>query len=162
MQLAQVNIARALDEMDTPTMADFAAGLEEINALAEASPGFVWRLQSDDGDATSIRPYPDDDLMLINMSVWASVEALADYVYRTHHVAFLRRRHDWFERMSGVATALWWVLDGHEPTPQEAKERLAHLQAHGPTPYAFTFREPFAAPGVDEVILPADDWLCPA
>lgn len=118
------------------------ANLDPINALADGSPGFVWRLQSEDGDATSIRAF-DDELMIINMSVWESIDALAEFAYRSGHVAVMRRRREWFERMR-VYLALWWVPDGHTPTIGEAQERLAHLEAHGPSPCAFTFKQRFA------------------
>jgi hypothetical protein len=102
----------------------------------------VWRLATEDGDATSIRAY-DDDLMIINMSVWESIDDLAEFVYRSGHVAVMRRRREWFERMR-VYLALWWVPEGHTPTVAEAQERLVHLEAHGPSPHAFTFKRRFA------------------
>jgi hypothetical protein len=140
--IAEINVARALAPLDKPLMADFVAGLDPINALADGSPGFVWRLATADGDATSIRAY-DDDLMIINMSVWESIEALAEFVYRSGHVAVMRRRREWFERMR-VYLALWWVPEGHTPTVAEAQERLEHIEAHGPSPHAFTFKHRFA------------------
>jgi Domain of unknown function (DUF3291) len=144
--LAQINIARALAATDSPELADFMAGLEPINALADRAPGFVWRLQTDDGDATAIRPY-DDDRIMVNMSVWESIEALDEFVYRTGHRDYLRRRREWFERVDGSYVALWWVPAGHIPTVEEAKERLALLDEHGPTHAAFTLRSRFPAPG---------------
>jgi hypothetical protein len=135
-------VARALAPMDAPLMADFVANLDPINVLADGSPGFVWRLQTEDGDATSIRAY-DDDLMIINMSVWESIDQLAQFVYRSDHVSVMRRRREWFERIR-VYLALWWVPAGHIPTIGEAQERLAHLDAHGPSAYAFTFKQRFA------------------
>jgi hypothetical protein len=162
MQLAQVNIARLREPLDSARLADFVAALEPINALADRAPGFVWRLQTEDGDATAVRAF-DDDMLLINMSVWTSVEALADYVYRWDHAAVMRRRREWFHHMSEAFAALWWVPDGHRPTPHEARTRLAHLNDHGPTPHAFTFRTPFSPPASGHrVVSPADDWLCPA
>jgi Domain of unknown function (DUF3291) len=140
--IAELNVARALAPLDKPLMADFVAGLDPINALADGSPGFVWRLATEDGDATSIRAY-DDDLMIINMSVWESIDDLAEFVYRSGHVAVMRRRREWFERMR-VYLALWWVPEGHTPTIAEAQERLVHLEAHGPSPHAFTFKRRFA------------------
>src|SRR5262249_37534549 len=136
--------------IDSPVMEGFRRQLDPINALADESPGFVWRLQTDEGDATAIRPYPDDDLMAINMSVWESLEALQRYVYRSGHVATLRDRKQWFEELEGPILALWWVTAGHVPTVAEARERLAHLKEHGPTPHAFTFRTPFPAPDAAE------------
>jgi Domain of unknown function (DUF3291) len=128
--------------LDAPLMADFVAGLDPVNALADGSPGFVWRLQTEDGDATSIRAF-EDDLMIINMSVWESIDQVAEFVYRSGHVAVMRRRREWFERMR-VYLALWWVPEGHIPTIAEAQERLVHLEAHGPSPHAFTFKRRFA------------------
>jgi len=161
--LAQVNIGRAKGPTDGPVMAGFMARLDEINALADRSPGFVWRLQSDEGNATYFRPYPEDDRILLNMSVWESVEALKAYVYRSDHAQLLWQRKDWFEKFSGVYTALWWVPAGHRPSIDEAKKRLAHLEQHGPAPFAFTFKQTFPP---DEAVIAATDWLgfqpCPA
>ena len=144
-QLAQVNIGRILGPMDSAVMVDFANALDEINALADGSPGFVWRLQDDDGNATGLRPF-DDDSLLINMSVWESIEALEAYVYRSHHRDYLVRRREWFARMTEVFVALWWVPAGTIPTEQDAKDHLALLAEHGPTADTFTFRKPFPAP----------------
>jgi Domain of unknown function (DUF3291) len=161
-QLAQVNIGRARGEMTDPVMAEFVARLPEINALADQSPGFVWRLQTEDGDATAVRPY-DDLSILINMSVWEDLSALRGYVYRSAHAAVMRRRREWFERFERVYVALWWVPAGHRPSVTEAVERLAHLEANGPTPFAFTFGEPF---GPDGQPVPREgatrDDTCPA
>ena len=120
-------------------MAGFVARLDEINALADRSPGFVWRLQTEEGNATYFRPF-EDDRMLLNMSVWESVETLKDYVYKTAHAQLLRQRQDWFEKLSAVYMALWWVPPNHIPGIDEAKKRLAYLEAHGPTQFAFTFK----------------------
>jgi Domain of unknown function (DUF3291) len=147
--LAQVNIGRFRAPIDSPLMEGFRRQLDPINALADASPGFVWRLQTDDGDATAIRPYPDDDLMAINMSVWESLETLQRFVYRSAHVGTLREKQQWFEPLPGPILALWWIPAGHLPTVAEALERLAHLEKHGPTPHAFTFRTPFPAPDAE-------------
>ena len=141
--IAQVNIGRVRGPIDGPVMAGFVARLDEINALAERTPGFVWRLQTDAGNATYFRPYEHDDRILINMSVWESIEALRDYVYSSAHVELLRQRHEWFEKFAGVYMAMWWVPAGHIPGIDEAKKRLAHLEAHGPTEFAFTFRQTF-------------------
>ena len=143
--LAQINIGKIRGPIDGPIMAVFVAGLEPINALADAAPGFVWRLQTDSGNATSIHVY-DDDMLLINMSVWQSVEALHEFVYRTEHAAFLKNRLEWFERFEGIYMTMWWIPAGTIPTPREAKERLEHLEQHGPTPYAFTFKTRFPMP----------------
>lgn len=140
--VAQVNIGRIRAELSDPIMAGFVNRLEEINALADSSPGFVWRLQEREGNATYLRPY-DDDRTLMNMSVWESVETLRNYVFKTAHVELLRQRQAWFEKFAGSYTALWWVPVGHLPGIDEAKKRLAHLEAHGPSEFAFTFAEVF-------------------
>lgn len=120
VQLAQVNVAKMLAPTDDPVMAEFVENLEPINALADAAPGFIWRLQTADGDATSLRVF-DDTLIIVNMSVWTSVEALKSYVYKSRHVDFVRRRKAWFERFVGMHYALWWVPKGHIPDVLEAK-----------------------------------------
>jgi heme-degrading monooxygenase HmoA len=144
-QLAQLNIGRVRAPMTDPLMADFVAELESVNALADSAPGFVWRLQTEAGDATAIRPY-DDDTILINMSVWETVEALKAFVYRTHHADVMRQREKWFERLDAYFIALWWVADGTIPTVLEAKLRLDHLRQHGESPYAFSFKKVFPPP----------------
>jgi len=141
-QLAQVNIGRLLAPLDDPQIAGFVAKLDEINALADKSPGFVWRLQSNEGNATNIRPY-EDGRILLNMSVWASLEAYTDYVYKTAHREVMKLRRQWFERFDGPYTAVWWVSQGHIPTVAEAKERLEYLRTHGVSPFAFTPKNPF-------------------
>ena len=144
--LAQVNIGRPRGEMTDPVMAEFVARLPELNALADRTPGFVWRLQTEDGDATAIRPY-DDPMVLINLSVWTDFDALRTYVFQSDHAAVMRRRREWFERFERVYVALWWVPAGHRPPVAEAVARLAHLEQHGPTPFAFGFSSPFGADG---------------
>lgn len=158
--LAEINVGRLRAPTDDPIVAEFMEALDRINALAEASPGFVWRLQTEDGNATAVRPY-DDELVLINVSVWDSIEALADYVYRSDHTSFLRRRREWFEKMVQIDVALWWVPAGHRPSVTEAVERLDRLRAEGPSPHAFTFREPFE-PGTDAPATTDDRNACPA
>jgi hypothetical protein len=158
-ELAQINIGRLLAPTEAPETAGFLNALEPINALADAAPGFVWRLQTEDGDATAIRPYPDD-LMIVNMSMWASLEALADFVYGDEHRAIMVQRRQWFEKFESVYLALWWVPAGHRPSIDEAKERLARLEANGPTPEAFTFRRPFPAPDTADPVEVDDDWTC--
>ena len=145
--LAQVNIGRFRAPIDSPIMEGFRSQLDPINALADASPGFIWRLQTEDGNATAIRPYENDDLMAINMSVWENLESLQQFVYKSHHVHPLRGRQQWFEPIEGPILALWWIPAGQLPSVAEARERLQHLKDHGPTPYSFTFRTPFPAPG---------------
>lgn len=144
-ELAQLNIGIIKGPMDSPVMAEFAANLERINALAERSPGFVWRLQTDAGNATAIRPFEDEN-MLVNMSVWRDVESLNKYVYNSAHVELMRRRREWFERMNEAFLVLWWVPKGHRPSIAEAIAKLELLRAKGPSPEAFTFRQAFAPP----------------
>jgi hypothetical protein len=157
-QLAQVNIARMLEPLDSPRLAGFVAALDPVNAAADAAPGFVWRLQTEDGNATSVQAFRWDQAgsagVLVNMSVWESVEALTAYVYSDPHRQVLRRRREWFERMAEAFTALWWVPRGHVPGTAEAEDRILRLRESGPTPYAFTLREHFPPPAAgnpDEV-----------
>jgi hypothetical protein len=140
--LAELNIGRTVAPMDDPLMADFVANLDRINGLGDASPGFVWRLQDESGSATSIRAF-DDPRMAVNLTVWESIEALRQYAYRSVHVDFLRRRREWFVPLDGPSLVLWWVPAGHRPTIAEARERLDRLAAEGPTPDAFTLKNPF-------------------
>lgn len=144
--IAQLNVARAVAPLDSPTLAEFMAALDGINALAEASPGFVWRLKSDSGNATDIK-VGDDPNLIVNMSVWASVEALFDFVYRTSHTKVMARRREWFEKPAEAFQVLWWVPAGHRPTVEEALARLQNLRRHGSAPDAFTFKERYPAPG---------------
>ena len=141
-QIAQINIAQAKADMESDVMQGFVNRLDEINSLADQSPGFVWRLQSEDGDATSIQVF-DDPLMLINMSVWQDINSLRDFVYKSFHVELIRDRDAWFNKMAQFHQALWWVPAGHIPTEQEGKERLELLQDQGPTKNAFTFAKAF-------------------
>ena len=127
MHLAQLNVARLRAPMDDPLIDDFRNNLAPINALAEASPGYVWRLQDDTGDATSIKPF-GDELEIVNLTVWESIDALADFTYRTGHVEFLRRRRDFFEAPSQPILCLWWIPEGTTPTVEDAIERLTHLR----------------------------------
>jgi hypothetical protein len=161
-QIAQINIGRIRAELDDPLMAGFVNRLDEINALADASPGFVWRLQTDAGNATYFRPF-GDDRTLLNMSVWKDIESLRHYVYNTAHRELLRQRHEWFEKLDRMYVALWWVPEGHIPGIDEAKRRLAHLEAHGPTQFAFTFKTVFEP---DDEFQQGIDWSsfrpCPA
>jgi hypothetical protein len=160
VHLAQLNIGLPVAPLTEPELLGFVAGLEPINALADAGPGFVWRLQTEDGDATSIRPF-DDDRLLVNMSVWTSVETLAAFVYSGPHRAIMARRREWFVPMRAAFQVHWWVPVGSRPTVAEAVARLDHLREHGPTPYAFGFRNPFpAADG--EPVRRHDEWRCRA
>jgi len=155
--LAQVNIGRLRAPVDDPLITDFVAGLDRINALADLATGFVWRLQTEDGNATAVRPAEGDELLAINMSVWESVEALADYVYRSEHVACIRPRREWFERFGSSYLALWWIPAGTISTVPEAMARIAQLDHQGPTPAAFTFKHRFAPPHQGGSVVNSDD-----
>ena len=143
--IAQLNIGRIVAPLDSPQRAGFVNQLDEINALADAAPGFVWRFQTEEGDATALRPF-DDDRMLVNFSVWESPEALHQFVYRTAHVEVMRHRREWFEVMQDAYLVLWWVPEGHRPTVQEAIVRLETLRSRGASAEAFTFREVYPQP----------------
>ncbi len=143
--LAQINVAQAKAPLDSPLMQDFAAQLDAVNALAAASPGFVWAYTDAEGDETQKLVYPDP-LTLVNMSIWTDVDALKTYVYRGQHGTAFKRRQDWFESTAGPNYALWWIPAGTKPSVAEGKRRLDLLAAHGPTADAFTFRELFPAP----------------
>jgi hypothetical protein len=144
--LAQINISRLLAPIDAPETADFVAALDPVNARADRAPGFVWRLQTDEGNATSVRAF-DDPLVIVNLSVWESIESLEAFAYRDDgHLAVLRRRREWFERHVESYTTLWWIPAGTTPTVAEATSRLAELRANGPTRRAFTFKDRFSAP----------------
>ncbi len=158
--LAQVNVGVLLGPIDSPQIAGFVDLLDPINALADASPGFVWRLQTEDGNATAIRPF-DDDRILVNMSVWESLEALGDFVYATRHLDVLRRRREWFERHVAAHMALWWVPAGTIPSTRDAELRLEILRSRGPSPEAFTFREPFPPPDSSDPVEVDERWACP-
>jgi hypothetical protein len=143
--LAQLNIGRPVGPVDGPELADFVARLPEINALAERSPGFVWRLCADGtDDATALR-LPDDPDLMVNLSLWESVEALRRFTYRTAHLEPLRRRREWFSPLETNHLVLWWVPAGHLPSLEEARARLEHLDRNGPGPDAFTLRQPYPA-----------------
>ena len=163
--LAQANIGRFRGPIESDIMEGFRVQLDPINAIADQSPGFVWRLQTEDGNATAIRPYAGDDLMAVNMSVWESLESLQHFVYKSGHVESLRARKQWFEPLEGPILVMWWIPAGQIPAVSDAQERLAHLKEHGPSPYAFTFRTTFPAPddqneaeGLDAVFC---DWATP-
>lgn len=143
--LAQLNVGRSVAPMDDPRMADFVAWLDEINRLAERSPGFVWRLQGDSGNATDLN-VSDDPMFIVNLTVWSSPDALHDYTYRSDHKAVFARRYEWFERASGPNVVLWWQPSGTLPTVEDALRRLRLLADHGPTPEAFTFKQRFDPP----------------
>ena len=160
--LAEVNIALPLEPLESPLLAEFVAQLDPVNAVADSSPGFVWRLQTESGDAIDIRGFGDERL-IVNMSVWESLEALRAFAYSNRaHLEVLRRRREWFDRLR-VHLVLWWVPTGHRPTVAEAEERMALLDALGPSPDAFTFRQHYPPPDAqaDEPVVD-DPELCPA
>jgi uncharacterized protein DUF3291 len=144
MDLAQLNIARLRAPLDSPALADFVALLPGINALAEGSPGFVWRLQDESGDATALRPFGAD--VIVNLTVWESVEALRGFTYRTTHLEPMRRRREWFVPADGPHLVLWWVPGGTRPDLAGAAGRLDRLRRDGPSAAAFTFREAYPDP----------------
>ena len=150
--LAQINIGRLIAPIDNPKIAEFVAQLEPINALADKAPGFVWRLQSASGNATDIIYDDRDPTILLNMSVWESLEALRDYAYKSGHARVLRDRAKWFEKMDKPIYCLWWVPAGHIPAVAEGRERLEHYQRLGATPYSFWFSQQFPQP--------ADEGVC--
>jgi hypothetical protein len=143
--IAQVNTALPREPLDTPALAAFVANLEPVNALADAAPGFIWRLTDESGDATSIRAF-DDERLIINMSVWESIEALWSFVYDGGHLEVMRRRREWMIKLAESHQALWWQPAGEPPTVEAARNRLDHLRAHGPSAYAFTFKQRYPAP----------------
>lgn len=145
--LAQLNIATLKEPLDSPALADFVANLDRINALAENSAGYIWRLKSDDNNATSFRPLGENTI--VNMSVWRDVESLNEYVYKSAHTDIMRRRKEWFERMTDAFMVLWWIPVGHHPTIDEALKRLELLRQAGAGPDAFTFRNPFPQPNTE-------------
>lgn len=143
--LAQINIAQMKARLSEPIMAEFANALNEVNAIADQSPGFIWRLQTASGNATDIRAYPDPK-MLVNVSVWHDIEPLKAYVYKSLHGEFFVRRRQWFEKYQGEHFAMWWIPAGHRPTVEEGKTNLEHLALHGDSLAAFTFAKPYPSP----------------
>ncbi|MFF5963438.1 DUF3291 domain-containing protein [Streptomyces collinus] len=150
-ELAEVNIARLKAPLDSPQLKDFVDALDPVNADADAADGFVWRLQSDSGNATDV-PVFGDSWLILNMSVWRDADALTAYMYQGGHREMLARRREWFERVAEAMVTLWWVPAGHRPTVAEAESRLLHIRTHGPTPYAFTLRTQFPPQGAEPLI----------
>jgi len=161
-ELAQLNIGIIRGPIDSPVMAEFVANLDRINALADRSPGFVWRLQTEEGNATAIRPYPENENMAVNLSVWTGVDALRRFVFQSAHVEIMRRRREWFEKMDEAFLVLWWVPKGHRPSVEEAKARLEMLRRRGATPDAFTFRQAYPPPDAPQAAPAAFNDECPA
>jgi heme-degrading monooxygenase HmoA len=144
--LAQVNVARLLAPIDSPQLHGFVSRLDEVNALAEAAPGFVWRLTDDVSNNATAVPIYDDTTIIVNMSVWESLEALRAFTYSGAHLEVFKQRRDWFAHLRDAVTAMWWVPAGHVPDVAEARARLDHLRAHGPSAFAFPFGAPFPPP----------------
>jgi len=142
-QIAQVNIGKILGLMDGTIMRDFAVNLEPINQLAEQSKGFVWRLKDEEDNATNIKVF-EDDMIIINMSVWETIDDLFKFTYQTQHADFLKRRREWFERLKDMYMVLWYIPAGNIPAPQDAIEKLKYVNEHGDTPHAFSFRNRFS------------------
>ena len=140
--LSQVNISWTIAPLDDPIMAEFVAQLDAINKLADNSPGFIWRLQTQEGNATSIRAY-DDELIIFNLSVWESIDTFKQFVYHSQHGEVMRDRKKWFRKSEGINMALWWVPIGHIPTVDEAKKRLQYLNDYGESAYAFSLNKQF-------------------
>ncbi len=146
-QLAEINVAKMIGvDIEDPIMKEFVDNLDRVNELAESSPGFVWRLKGDGNNATDLNPYHDVQI-IVNISVWNSIENLENYVFRTFHSDFLKRRKEWFKSFGKAYTAMWWIPEGAYPSVQEAVDRLDYLQKHGPTERAFSFRKKFPPPG---------------
>jgi hypothetical protein len=143
-ELAQLNIGQLKAAIDSPLLAEFVANLDRINRLADSSDGFRWRLMTDEGNATSLRPFGDD--VIVNMSVWSDLDALRRYVYRSSHAEILKRRQEWFVQSPQSSLVLWWIPSGHRPTLSEAASRLEQLRQRGPSPAAFTFKNAYPAP----------------
>jgi hypothetical protein len=158
-ELAQMNVARLRAPLDSPQLADFVGALDRINAIADGSPGFVWRLQDESGNATALHPMGED--IIINMSVWKDPESLQAFVYRSEHVGVMRRRREWFEKMD-LYLVLWWVPAGRRPTAEEGIERLNLLRSRGPSADAFTFARIYPAPGSGGAAESSLDTPCPA
>ncbi|SNX64026.1 uncharacterized protein DUF3291 [Streptomyces sp. TLI_55] len=157
-ELAQVNISRLKFPLDSPELKDFVDALDPVNASAEAADGYVWRLQSEGGDATDIKVF-GDDWLIVNLTVWRDTDALTAFMYQGQHRELLSRRREWFEKVEEAMTALWWVPAGHRPTVAEAEARLLHLRANGPTPYAFTLRTSFPAGASEPVVFAVPEDL---
>lgn len=158
-ELAQMNVARLKAPLDSPQLADFVHALDRINAIADRSEGFIWRLQDESGNATALHPMGED--IIVNMSVWRDSRSLQAFVYRSDHADVMRRRREWFEKMD-LYLVLWWVPRGHRPTAEEGIERLELLRCRGPSADAFTFGNPFLAPGSGDPVPGTLGTPCPA
>ncbi len=154
--IAQINIAKMRGSLESPIMEGFVARLDEINALADQSPGFVWRLETEEGDATAVQAF-DNPLMLVNISVWEGIEALHAFIYKSTHLQLLQGKKSWFKKSVKPHLALWWIAAGHMPSEIEARTRLELLQDQGPGPNAFTFSQRYPAPSTERARQPSTD-----
>ena len=166
-QLAQVNVARLLAPIDSALLKPFVDALDEVNAEGDHSPGFVWRLQSESGNATDVEGFgwdvADSHGVIVNLTTWVSTQALSDFIFGGRHLEIMRRRREWFQPVAEATTALWWVTAGTRPTVGEAEERVRHLRERGPTQHAFTLRRHFPSPAeTPSSVIANDDQLCPA
>jgi hypothetical protein len=168
-ELAQVNIGRLREPLDHPQLAAFVNALSPVNAAADRAAGFVWRLQTEEGNATAVEAFAWDAGesagIIINLSVWSDLDHLTAFVLGDLHRAILLRRREFFQHMTEAHLACWWVPQGHRPSTGEAEERIRHLRANGPTPFSFTLRHHFASPDAqtpEGVLSNDDDRLCPA
>ena len=151
-QLAEINVARMIGvTIDDPIMKEFVDNLDRVNALAEDSPGFIWRLKDDANNAASFNPY-NDVQVIINISVWEDIESLQGFTYKTFHTDFLKKRMEWFKKYGKAQFALWWVKKGEIPTIEDATERLKYLQTNGPSEKAFNFKESFLKPNITDIL----------
>jgi len=145
-QIAEINIARMKGvNIDDPIMKEFVDNLDKVNEIAEKSEGFVWRLKDENNDATSFNPY-NDEQVIVNISVWETIESLETFMYKTFHTEFLKRRKEWFHTYGKVSTAMWWIPRGKTPTMQEAVDKLDYLQKNGSSKLAFDFRNKYPKP----------------
>ena len=148
MHLAQLNVGRLVAETDDPRVAEFMAALDRVNGIGKRMPGFVWMMEGsgEPGTGNTETKIDGDPRYVANLTVWESAEALEAFVWNTVHRKFYERRREWFERAQESHMALWWVQAGHTPTIEEAIDRIRHLRDHGPSDYAFTFRQSFPPP----------------
>ncbi|HET9216473.1 MAG TPA: DUF3291 domain-containing protein [Terriglobia bacterium] len=150
--LAQANIAWMHGALHEPVMSGLASRVDEINRLAEESPGFVWRLPGSEVRPEALHPFETDfpgfhrDRLFYNMSVWLSLEHLRSYTFFSAHAELLNERHQWVDSIVGASVALWWIPADHRPDIAESADRLRSVRRTGPTPYAFTMRKAFPPP----------------
>jgi hypothetical protein len=155
VHLAQLNVGRLIDHPESPTVAEFIGAIPAINLLGESSPGFVWRLKDENGPGALEQRFPgheDDECFIVNLTVWTDYESLRHFATRSGHGMYLRRRLEWFEKLSEPTTVLWWIEEGHLPGLIEAADRLAHLRRHGPTQAAFDMKTVFSTPEDDQLV----------